>query len=150
MKVEGAWVPNWQFDAICLERSVAIECASRFDLDLVKVAWHGASPGEAMQIVVPSVGDAWFDPDELRAKAIEQHGTPGAKCSDCGTWRWMPLAFPNLPPLRIVPVLGGVDIAASPEWFGDGWSAYRQILVSRELAEYLAAASPRDFKVRKL
>ena len=69
--VEGAWVPNWQFDALCLERSVADEAASRFELDLLKVEWHGTPPGEAMQIVVPSVGEAWFDPDELRAKANE-------------------------------------------------------------------------------
>ncbi|MEZ5096453.1 MAG: hypothetical protein R2731_10230 [Nocardioides sp.] len=148
--VEGAWVPNWQFDALCLERSVATDAAARFQLDLLKVEWHGAPPGEAMQVVVSSVGDAWFDPDELRAKATEQHGTAGAECSDCGTWRWMPLAFGTLPPLRIVPALDGVDIAASPEWFGDGWSAYRQILVRRELAEFIAAASPRDFKVQSV
>ena len=100
-----------------------------------------------MQIVVPSVREAWFDPDELRAKESEQHGTAGAACSDCGIWRWMPLTFGTLPPLRITPPLEGVDIAASPEWFGDGWSAYRQILVRRELAEFIAASSPRDFRV---
>jgi hypothetical protein len=60
----------------------------------------------------------------------------------------MPLAFGTLPPLKIQPPLSDVDIAASPEWFGDGWSAYRQILVRRELAEFIAAASPKDFKVR--
>ncbi len=150
MKVEGGWVPNWQFDAICLERSVAEEAASRFALEALKVDWHGSPPGEAMQIVVPSVGDAWFDPEELREKAIEQHGSAGATCAECGTWRWMPLAFGMLPPLRILPTLGNVDIAASPEWFGDGWSAYRQILMRRELAEFIAAASPRDFKVQSV
>lgn len=36
---------------------------------------------------------------------------------------------------------------ANPEWFGNGWKAFRQVLVRRELAELLAAASPRDFKV---
>jgi hypothetical protein len=41
----------------------------------------------------------------------------------------------------------GFDVVASPEWFGDGWNSYRQILVRFELAEILAAASPRDFKV---
>jgi hypothetical protein len=33
MRVEGGWVPNWQFDAICMERSVAEEAASRFRLE---------------------------------------------------------------------------------------------------------------------
>lgn len=148
--VEGAWVPSWQFDALCLERSDADDAAARFQLDLLKAEWHGAPPGQATQGVKPSVGDAWFDLDELRARATEQHGTAGAECSDCGTWRWMPLAFGALPPLRIVPALDGVDVAASPQWFGDGWSAYRQILIRRELAELVAAASPRDFKVQSL
>ena len=60
----------------------------------------------------------------------------------------MPLAFGMLPPLQITPGLGKADIAASPEWFGDGWKFYRQILVRRELAELIAAASPRYFKVQ--
>lgn len=148
MKVEGAWVPNWRFDAICLERSVADEAASRFRLKLLRVEWRGAPPGEGLQVVVPSVGDTWFDPDELRHKAVEQHGTAGSTCGECGTWRWMPLAFGTLPPLRITPPLGDVDIAASPEWFGDGWKAFRQVLVRRELAELIAAASPKDFRVQ--
>lgn len=148
MKVEGAWVPNWRFDAICLERSVADEAASRFDLNLREVEWRGAPPGEAKQIIVPSVGDAWFDPDELREKTIARHGTAGATCAECGLWRWMPLPFGMLPPLRIS--LPSADIVASPEWFGDGWKAFRQVLVRRELAELIAGASPRDFKVQEV
>ncbi len=62
----------------------------------------------------------------------------------------MPLAFGALPPLRITPPLGDVDIAASPEWFGDGWQCFRQILVRRPLAEMIAGASPRDFTVREV
>jgi hypothetical protein len=42
----------------------------------------------------------------------------------------------------------GVDVAASPEWFGDGWQAFRQILFRRPLAELIANASPRDFRIR--
>lgn len=61
----------------------------------------------------------------------------------------MPLTFGSLPPLRIRPPLGDAAIAASPEWFGDGWKAFRQVLVRRELAELLAAASPRDFRVEE-
>ncbi|HEY8457426.1 MAG TPA: hypothetical protein VIL34_17670 [Actinopolymorphaceae bacterium] len=44
--------------------------------------------------------------------------------------------------------LGDVDVAASPEWFGDGWKAFRQILFRRELAELIASASPRDFDIQ--
>lgn len=149
-KVDGGWIPNWQFDAICLEKSVADVVGGRFSVEMRAVDWRGASPGEAIQIVVPSVGEAWFDPDELREKAVAQHGSAGATCADCGTWRWMPLAFGMLPPLRITADLGEVDIAASPEWFGDGWSAYRQILVRRELAQLIASSSPKDFKVQEV
>lgn len=148
MKAEGAWVPYWRYDAICLAGDVAREVDARFDVELKDVEWHGASPGQAKQIVVPSWGEAWFDPEELKAKTIERHGRDGATCPECGVWRWLPLVFGMLPPLRITPPLGNVDIAASPEWFGDGWKAFRQILVRRELAELIAAASPKDFKVQ--
>lgn len=150
MKVEGGWVPNWQFDVICVAQDVAVEAAARFDIDTRKVEWHPTSPGEATQIVVPAIGDAWFDADELGSAAIERHGVAGATCPECGVWRWMPLAFGFLPPLRITPPLGDVAIAASPEWFGDGKQAFRQILVRRELAGLIAAASRRDFKVQEV
>lgn len=149
-RVEGAWVPNWQFDALCLERSLAEAVADRFAVELLPIAWHGTPPGVAEQIVAPSVSDAWFDPGELREAAIAQHDVAGQVCAECGVWRWMPLAFGTLPQLRITPPLSEVDIAASPEWFGDGWNSYRQILVRRELAELLAGASPKDFRIREV
>jgi hypothetical protein len=65
---EGGWVPNWQFNAICLESSLAEDAASRFQLDLLKVEWHGVPSGQAQQIVVPSVGESWFDHDELSVR----------------------------------------------------------------------------------
>lgn len=146
--LKGAWMPNWQFDAICLERSVTDEVADRFNVELREVTWRGPAPGVAMQLVVPSVGDVWFDPDELRKKAAARHGTPGATCPECGVWRWMPLIFGFLPPVRTSPEWARHDVIASPEWFGDGRQAFRQILVRRELAELIAAASPKDFKVQ--
>lgn len=148
--VEGAWVPNWQFDAICMEHSLNAEVVARFDVDVMPVEWHGAAPAQAAQIVAPTIGDAWFDETELQEAAIAQHGSAGARCADCGVWRWMPLAFEALPPLRIALPLDGLDVVASPEWFGDGWNAYRQVLVRRELAEVLASVSPRDFKINEV
>jgi hypothetical protein len=41
------------------------------------------------------------------------------------------------------------DVVASPEWFGDGCNAFREILVRRELASIIVAASPRDFRIVK-
>lgn len=148
LTVRGAWVPYWQYDVICLEKEVAERAAELFELDLRPVAWPASSPGDAMQIVVPTHGASWFDPEQLRERAIVRHGVAGRACPDCEVWRWMPVGLDLLPPLRIVPPLGDdVAIAGSPEWFGDGWQAFRQILVRRELAELLATSSPRDFKV---
>lgn len=150
LKVEGAWVPNWCFDVICVERAVAAKVEARFGVETRPVKWPATSPGQAMQLVIPTVGDAWFDEQELREATIARHGTDGARCPDCGTWRWMPLHFDLLPPLRITLPVDDQAIAASPEWFGDGMQAFRKILVQRELAELLAAASPRDFTVRDI
>lgn len=144
----GAWVPNWRFDAICLGPDVADKVMHRFDVNLRKVEWHHSSQGEAYQIVAPTVGDSWFDRDQLRESALNLHRTSGAACAECGVWRWMPLAFGNLPPLKVRPELGDVDVAASPEWFGDGWKAFRQIIVRRELAEVIVANSKKDFKIQ--
>ena len=70
----------------------------------------------------------------------------------------MPLSFAPVPPLtdevlpRLLDVAGleDVDVAASPEWFGDGWNAYRQILVRRELAQLVVDAGPRDFRIQEV
>jgi hypothetical protein len=79
-QISGAWIPNWQFDAICLERAFAEAVSAQFKVEMLDVAWRGTPPGEARQIVVPSVGDRWFDPDELAARAIARHGTSGSAC----------------------------------------------------------------------
>lgn len=144
----GAWVPNWRFDSICLERSVAERVTDDFTVELREVAWPRAAPGEAMQIVARSVGEAWFNHAELRDRAIARHGTAGAACSACGIWRWMPMTSGLLPALQFQEERAHMDVVASPEWFGDGCQSFRQILVRRELACMIAAESPRDFKVQ--
>jgi hypothetical protein len=154
-KVRGAWTPYWQYDAICLEPALAQELAEGFRLDLIGVRWHASSLGDARQIVAPTVGTAWFDPGELRRRTIAQHGKAGAECTQCGVWRWLPLGFEpalpssreTLPPLLDVPEFEGFELVASPEWFGDGCNAFRQVLVRRSLAEAIVSASPRDFRI---
>jgi hypothetical protein len=149
--VEGAWVPNWQFDAYCLERSLAEQAvASGFALPLLAIEWHGQSPGDAMQIVAPTVGVSWFDPEELRTRTIAKHGDAGTLCDECGVWRWYPLLSEEMPPYRNAALGDDVHVAASPEWFGDGHKAFRQIIVRRPLAEMIEAASPRDFRIQEI
>lgn len=148
-RASGAWLPYWRYDAICVEQPLADRLARQFDLEFRPVVWRGDSPGEASQIVVPSVGESWFDPIELAAAAEAEHGESGASCVECHRWRWMPVPAQKLPPLRIVPGLADADIAGSPEWFGSGWSSFREFLVVRDLADAIATASPRDFTIRR-
>lgn len=147
-EVAGAWVPNWRFDTFCMTAPLAAEAGERFRLDLRDVAWVGTPPGDARQVVVPTIGQAWFDPSEL-AETIRRHrGKAGATCSDCGIWRWLPVPFQELPTPRIDADFDGVDLLASPEWFGDGWKSFREIIVRRELAELIVERSPRDFGIQ--
>jgi len=42
------------------------------------------------------------------------------------------------------------DLVASPEIFGDGWASHHHLLFRRELADYLASASPSSWSVVEL
>lgn len=145
----GAWMPYWVYDTICLDAGLAERVARQFEVDLRPVAWQRSAPGDAFQLVIPTLADSWFDSQELAERVMARHAKhydkPGAMCPECGVWRWLPLPTESLPPLRILPRVGEVPIAASPEWFGDGWNAFRQVLVRRDLAEMIVKESPRDF-----
>lgn len=147
MRPGGAWVPNWQFDVLCVEGALGARLDERFRLDLRPVRWHGEPPGDASQIVIPSAGPDWFSPDDLASRAEARNGYAGRKCAECGIWKWSPVPFESLPVLRAPSSLENFDVVASPEWFGAGLNAYREIVMRRELAEALAEASPRDFRV---
>jgi len=149
LTVHGAWQPNWFFDFLCVAPAVAEKVDGLFDLKLRPIAWPSPKTDDrAFQIVVPTVGERWYDPVELDAACRQRHGSPGERCPRCQTWRWYPLIDP--PPPRFFDGHSNVAIANSPEIFGSGLSAFRKILVRRELAELLAAASPRDFYVREV
>jgi hypothetical protein len=150
MRPSGVWVPNWRFDVICLERPLGVELQKSFRIDLRDVGWHGDPPGEASQIVAPVVGDAWFSPDELRTRATVRNGYPGETCAECGVWKWSPIPREFLPVVKRPEALDQFDVAASPEWFGAGRKAFRLVVLRRQLAEALQAASPRDVRVAEL
>jgi hypothetical protein len=146
-KAEGAWVPYWRYDAICLSEELASVVADRFVVELRGVEWRGrGTPPPASQVVVASGNEPWFDETALREVLVTEHGTAGAECGECGVWRWMPLASERLPTPTIV--ASGSDVVASPEWFGDGFKSFRQIAVSASLGELIGSSSPRDFLVR--
>jgi hypothetical protein len=146
--VSGAWVPNWRFDAICLDGALAQAVADRFAVALSPVEWRGAAPVDgAAQIVVASTAESWFDPDELSRVTSARHGVTGRRCDECDRWRWMPVAAAALPRPRVDAVTDDQDVVASPEWFGDGWNSFREIAFRRSLAEVIAGAAPKDFAI---
>lgn len=145
-KPEGAWTPNWRFDVLCVGEELASELG-RFSVNARPVSWVGRADPPAWQVVLPVVGSRWFDPARLTELAVARHGVAGETCPSCGTWRWMPVPTSELPSLGRDAGLGEVGAASSPEWFGAGHQSYRKIILRRELAEFLAGASPKDFKV---
>lgn len=149
-KLKGVWVPNLRFDAFCVGGDVVEKVSSRFGLNLLPVGSPRSAPGGAMQIVVPTLGEQWYGREELEKAALRRHRTSGALCLECGTWRWMPLPVDNLPHPLLGARFGSVDVAGSPEWFGDGMQSFRQILFRRSLAEILTEASPREFEIAEI
>jgi hypothetical protein len=148
--VQGAWVPNWRFDAICLEATLAARLGTQYRLGMRAIAWHRNVQGAALQIIAPTVEPAWFDPDALRAVAESRHGSAGRSCPECGVWRWLPLPLELLPPVQPSARWDDHDVVASPEWFGDGARSFREVLVRRKLAQAIASASPKDFKLTEI
>ncbi len=150
-------MPNWMFDVLCVHRGFAEHLAGAFRLRFRQVGWHPSSPGDAVQIDIPVVGDVWFDHRQLAERVAAEYGGTGARCDACGVWRWFPLGFApsgimgsagnTLPPVRFPAGGDDHDIIASPEWWGDGLQAFRATLMRRELAEALVGASPRDFRI---
>ena len=147
MRPHGVWMPYWQYDIYCMSAEIAAVVSSRFNVDLRPVRWRGESPGDAFQLVIPTVGESWFDHGLLRAKLSDKAGAPNKQCPDCKVWRWRPGAFAQAPEKSALDTLGGADVAASPEWFGVGHKAFRKSVMCRELAELLQSASPRDFEI---
>jgi hypothetical protein len=147
--VRGVWIPNSQFDMICSEATLAATLGTSFRLRVRPVAWHGTVQGTAVQFVVQKVEPGWFDPEALREAAVARNGEAGATCPECGIWRWMPVPAEQLPPVRPSPNWERYDLIGSPEWFGDGANSFRLVLMRRALAQAIAVASPRDFKVQE-
>jgi len=148
--VQGAWVPNWRFDTICVEATLAARLGSEYRLETRPVAWHRNVQGAAMQIIAPTIKPEWFDPDALRTAAVSRHGSAGKNCAECCVWRWLPLPLELLPPVWSSTRWDDYGVVASPEWFGDGAQSFREVLVRRKLAQAIVSASPKDFKVREI
>lgn len=150
LKIEGAWVPNWQFDAYCVAPLIAGEAAGAFGLTVRQIKDpHGGDLG-ARQVVVESSSEAWFRPADLRGVITPIHGKASETCVDCGVTRWMPVGMDVLPPPPQAVFARSPAVVASPEYFGAGKQSFRQILWRRDVADFLVAVSPRDLRIQAI
>lgn len=146
----GAWVPYWQSNALCMEVSLAEDLQSRFGVTVRDIEWRGKGAGASAQLIIPVGPEDWFDHQQLGVNAVRRYGSAGNACPQCGVWRWMPLTGELLPELKWTPDGQSPPVVASPEWFGDGLNAFRQLLFRRDVAEAIAKASPKDFRVDEI
>lgn len=150
LKVEGGWVPNWQFDVYCLAASLANDATSRFNLQLRQVETPDTGALDAGQVVIASSSTDWFDAADLTRLIAPIHGEASESCAVCGVTRWMPVGMDVLPQPAEEIFDGSPPVVASPEWFGAGKQSFQQILWRRDVAEFLLDASPKDFKIQEL
>lgn len=150
LKIEGGWVPNWQFDVYCLAQPLALEARERFKVQLMPVASVSGPNLEASQIFIPSSTTPWFDRSELTRLIAPIHGEASETCGECDVTRWMPVGMDVLPMPPADVFIDQPAVIASPEWFGAGKQSFRQILWRPDIAQFLVASSPKDFKIQKV
>ena len=148
------FIPNWQFNAICLSAATAEDVATRFNV-VMREVHKPRTGGTGVQQLLPSItSEPWYDPEVLSRAVTARHGehngeTTGATCSECSRWRWLPVNEWEVPQ-QPGALHGPTDLIGSPETFGDGRRTFHHVLVTRELGDALAAANPRTFSVRKV
>jgi hypothetical protein len=150
LKVEGAWVPNWQFDVYCLAQAHARVAVERFEVSLRPVMSPEGQMIKANQVTVRSSPKPWFDPAVLTTRIEPVHGMAYETCSDCLVTRWMPVGMDTLPRPTDSIFAEEPAVVASPEWFGAGKQSFRQILWRRDVADYLVSVAPKDFRVQEI
>lgn len=149
LTVSGGWVPFWQYDVYCLEAGFRAEAEADFGLSFRTVR---APKGEldALQVVIDSSPQPWFDADVLEKIIAPIHGEASEECVVCGIVRWMPVGMDILPPPSAEVLASNPPVVASPEWFGAGYRSFRQIVWRRDVAEFLLGVGPKDFRIHEL
>lgn len=150
-KPEGVWRPYWHDDVICLESRLAEEAERRFALQHRPVTWPRGVPSNISEVIIPVVGESWYEAEKLCQRALKHYGKPvGNRCRECEPWKWMPLAAYTASQLHGEASTYMGPIMASPEWFGDGFAAFRHVLLRRDVALFLESHGRRDFRIEEL
>jgi hypothetical protein len=141
------WMPNWQYDALCVRKPAAEQLLRDFRVKTLPVHTPKATDTGILQLVPDIAAASCFDSAALAAQAEAFHGLAGRRCESCRTWRWMPLVDDRLPHALVGPEADRADLVAGPDWFGDGCKAFRALLFRRPLAEALVRLNPRVWSV---
>ena len=141
------WMPNWQFDALCLRTPAADAILRSYRVRTLPVHTPKSTDTGIVQLVPIVTGTSVYDPAALTERAVTRHGEAGRRCDGCQTWRWMPIGTRDLPPPHVGAEAEQADVLASPDWFGAGYKAFRQLLFRRALAEELVALNPRVWSI---
>jgi len=145
------WMPNWQFDAICVAPELADGIRDRFSVELGEVHKPRGGATGVMQLLPAVTPEPWYEPRLLadavhaRHKANEGDRT-GHRCDECDRWKWLPIGEGEVP-IRSQALTTNDDVIASSEMFGDGFSSFRHLLFRRQLGEVLVAANRRSWSV---
>lgn len=141
------WMPNWRYDTLCVRVPDASHIIDRFDLTTRPVRTPRSGDTDVVQLLPQVMTRPWFDETLLRERVRARHDDDGARCPQCGVWRWLPLASKHLP--AVEPALDRSDgaLVASCEWFGDGKQAFRELRLCRPLALALVSLNPRVWSI---
>lgn len=142
----GGWVPYWLYDVYCVEDS-AVERGLALGLNFRPVLSPAGARIGAAQIVIESTRVDWFQAMELDRVIAPIHGVGSEQCAVCGVRRWMPVGMDVLPAPDERVFEGEPPVVASPEWFGAGLRAFRQIVWRADVAEYLRNFGSKDFRM---
>lgn len=140
------WMPNWQFDALCVRREMARQIIETFALRTLPVTQPRSAETGVVQLIPEVENHPWFDREALADRVRARHGGLGAECPACGVWRWLPIPTAELPSAAVA---SDAAFVASPEWFGDGYASFRELRFSRPLAEALVDLNPRVWRIEQ-
>jgi hypothetical protein len=148
------WMPNWRFDAVCVSAAIAEQLEGKFAVQLRPVEKPRVGETGAVQLLPAPTTQAWHRDEDLTRAVLARQSRfdgdrTGARCATCGVWRWLPVEESDVPTLALS-LESSEDLIASPEWFGDGFKSFHHLAVRRPLAEFLQAASPRNWDIREL
>jgi hypothetical protein len=112
---------NWVFDEYFVRPEVVREVLEPLAVGSREVL---GSRGRTLQNVLQIVVDDTVE--------IDVEGLPFERCMVCGTVRYLPITRGRFPHLKRSPA---GHIARTTAYFGSGWSAFRPVVVSRELGK---------------